>query len=400
MESTNDYGFIEELTTGSLEHGSIELILKIFSEFCDVAVAYIESPENIIHISFGSDNFSSNIRLYPIEEVTRLYTHFPVMHYGDFFGSIVIDSPNGVFFPQNRFLPHLANALKICKFLGTNEIFNLESDDAIIDILMSGHKDGIDASKNRLMRKRIDPNGEFCAVAIYFKAEETASEAYSGLLERFRGVAKCFPIPFISCVWHDFFVFYFFVSENDIIKSIINNFKEIAIHHGKEKESPYSIYIGVGGIVRGFENFLWSWNQSVNSIKYALIKENNSLLCLWEDMGINRNISDMAGDPEYLVRCVAMLSPLLEHDCSHKGDLLPTLVAFVIKQWNLTASAKFMYLHYNSIKYRYKKIAEIMKCDLDSPETRFNLVMAVRAHLFSLSMSDFMKIMRKTRGSD
>ena len=408
MSELDDYRFIELLTANSLESGSMEQTLDMFAEFSGMPVAYIESAKNISHISRAPNNFSENIRLYPLDEVLRIYKHFPVTHAGNFIGSIILNTPPDVFFPQNRFLPHLANALKICGFIGNSETLTTQSDESFINILLTGNSEDIAACKNWLKQKKIDPDGKFCAVAIYMvydRHDENDPEAEKKelhvLYERFKGIAKCFPVQFISCIWNCFIVFDFLITDDSLLSAIINNFEEITLHHQMDDMNRISLLIGVGDKISGYDRFSTSWAQSVNSIKYSMLGSNDKkILCLWSDVGIDQNIADMASQQGYLSRCVNILEPLLAYDRSHRGILFPTLVAFTINQWNLTASAKYMFLHYNSIKYRYNNIASIMNLDLDSSKTRFDLAIIVRTYLFSLPMEKFLLTINHINNAD
>ena len=44
--------------------------------------------------------------------------------------------------------------------------------------------------------------------------------------------------------------------------------------------------------------------------------------------------------------------------------------------------------HYNSIKYRYNNISEILGMDLDDPQNRFDLSLLVKIYLYSLDVKE------------
>jgi hypothetical protein len=400
MLESEESSFIEALTSGSIESGDIARILDMFVDFSGIPVAYVETAKSALFISKAPDNFSEDLRLYPLEEIFRLYIHFPVMHSGTLIGSIILNVPQGTFFSYDKILPHLANAIKICELTGDEDTLPIQNDESFIDIMLSGHtgKEDLVMCRNWLKHKRIDPDGEFCAAAVYVydkdahaadRSSDERETEISILYERFHGIAKCFPVQFISCIWGGFIVFGFFVIEHSMIKAIANNFEEIALHRRMKNSSRLNLAIGIGDTLRGYENFATSWNQAVNAIKNSILNCDDRIICIWSNIGIDRNIADMASKPDYLCRCTEILEPLLAYDRSHRGILFPTLVSFIVNEWNITASAKGMFLHYNSIKYRYNNIAAIMKIDLDSPRNRFNLTLAVKTYLYSLPIDDF-----------
>ena len=56
----------------------------------------------------------------------------------------------------------------------------------------------------------------------------------------------------------------------------------------------------------------------------------------------------------------------------------------VIQQgWNLKATADALYIHYNSVKYRYAKICRLLNLDLSVHDNRTLVEIALKLHLLS-----------------
>ncbi|GAC1323671.1 MAG: hypothetical protein NVSMB2_21500 [Chloroflexota bacterium] len=72
-------------------------------------------------------------------------------------------------------------------------------------------------------------------------------------------------------------------------------------------------------------------------------------------------------------------SRLRTFDESEHGELLPTLEAF-LDEGSINAAAERMNVHRNSLTYRLKRIQEITRVNLDDPETRFLVQLALHAH--------------------
>ena len=71
-----------------------------------------------------------------------------------------------------------------------------------------------------------------------------------------------------------------------------------------------------------------------------------------------------------------------------------TLHTFVRHSWNLTAVSKELWLHYNSMKYRYNKIAALLGKNLDDPEVRFKLTVIFYIYAYSLSPLEYLNSAR------
>jgi purine catabolism regulator len=71
------------------------------------------------------------------------------------------------------------------------------------------------------------------------------------------------------------------------------------------------------------------------------------------------------------------LGALAAHDREKGSRLVSTLDAF-LRSGNATEAAARLSLHRNSLLYRLRRIREITGLDLDDPETRFALHLALR----------------------
>src|ERR1700682_802795 len=71
------------------------------------------------------------------------------------------------------------------------------------------------------------------------------------------------------------------------------------------------------------------------------------------------------------------LGPLIEHDTARKGNLVATLRAY-LETGEQQQAAQRLRVHPNTLRYRLDRIREISAVDLEDPETRLNLAVALR----------------------
>ncbi|MDQ6877739.1 MAG: PucR family transcriptional regulator ligand-binding domain-containing protein [Candidatus Dormibacteraeota bacterium] len=71
------------------------------------------------------------------------------------------------------------------------------------------------------------------------------------------------------------------------------------------------------------------------------------------------------------------LGPLVEHDAARKGSLVATLRAY-LETGEQQEAAKRLRVHPNTLRYRLDRIREISSVDLEDPETRLNMAVALR----------------------
>lgn len=71
------------------------------------------------------------------------------------------------------------------------------------------------------------------------------------------------------------------------------------------------------------------------------------------------------------------LGPLLDYDMRQHADLIKTLEAFFACHGNLSQTAEMLIVHRNTLLYRMNRINEIAQIDLERPEIRLALHLAL-----------------------
>ena len=83
--------------------------------------------------------------------------------------------------------------------------------------------------------------------------------------------------------------------------------------------------------------------------------------------------------PDALRRFVhELLGPLLEYAQSRDTPLLETLEALSTSRWVRRAAARHLSIHINSMTYRVERIEALTGLQLDDPETRVAISIALR----------------------
>jgi sugar diacid utilization regulator/putative methionine-R-sulfoxide reductase with GAF domain len=97
-----------------------------------------------------------------------------------------------------------------------------------------------------------------------------------------------------------------------------------------------------------------------------------------DDLGPLRFVLDSTDltHAEEMVR--QQLGPLIDHDAARKSPLMPTLRAYLDANGHQPTAAAACYIHISTLKYRLKKIRELLDEDLSDPETGFQLRLAFK----------------------
>jgi len=98
------------------------------------------------------------------------------------------------------------------------------------------------------------------------------------------------------------------------------------------------------------------------------------------ELNVYRLLFQLEDNPELGAFADEVLGKLIAYDRAQGTELVPTLSAYFTHKGNLSQTAEALFVHRNTLLYRMERIKEIGGLDLDNPETRFNIQLALRAY--------------------
>jgi hypothetical protein len=108
----------------------------------------------------------------------------------------------------------------------------------------------------------------------------------------------------------------------------------------------------------------------------------------WEALGVYRILSSL-DDVSALDRLVAeQLGVLLDHDRDRGSQLVETLHHYLESGGSPTTTAKALFVHASTVKYRLTRIRHVGGYDLSKPATRFALQLATEAWVVLRALRD------------
>jgi len=81
-------------------------------------------------------------------------------------------------------------------------------------------------------------------------------------------------------------------------------------------------------------------------------------------------------------RVIDILTPLITEAEGNRSELFETLKVYSECNGNLSEAARILHIHRNSLAYRLHKIEQLTGRNLDDPEDRFMLAIAVHLYPF------------------
>jgi purine catabolism regulator len=96
------------------------------------------------------------------------------------------------------------------------------------------------------------------------------------------------------------------------------------------------------------------------------------------DLGLYQLLTALGSNPEAARFFRKTVRPLLEHDENRNAELVNTLEAFFACHGNLSQTAGRLHIHRNTLTYRLEHISAITRLDLNDPDARFSLQLALK----------------------
>lgn len=147
--------------------------------------------------------------------------------------------------------------------------------------------------------------------------------------------------------------------------------------------SPFTITIGVGNYYDNIADVHKSYAESRISINLGYTLRWFDCILFYRDMGLYRMLTPIAANPETQDFCERFLKPLEDYDRENGRELMDTLQEIVQCGWNLKKASENLFLHYNSMKYRYSKICTVMNLDFDDHANRLMTEIAIVVYMMN-----------------
>jgi purine catabolism regulator len=136
---------------------------------------------------------------------------------------------------------------------------------------------------------------------------------------------------------------------------------------------------GIGRPVAGIAEWRTSYREAEQALEMASQLDERQPI-FFGDLSVYRLLFKMAEHPDLVSFCNETLGALTHYDKEQNSNLVETLEAFFAHHGNLSQTAESLFIHRNTLQYRMDRIAEIASIDLDNPETRLALQLAIKAH--------------------
>jgi purine catabolism regulator len=142
-----------------------------------------------------------------------------------------------------------------------------------------------------------------------------------------------------------------------------------------------SVSVGVGRVGRGFEGIRQSHLEARQALMLGRRIRGTGQVTLFDQLGVYRLIFAAEQLPEMRGFLDETLGLLIAYDREHGAELVKTLDAYFEANCSPKEASNLLQVHRNTVLYRLDRIAAIMQIDLNDPDTRLRLHLALHVRL-------------------
>lgn len=164
-------------------------------------------------------------------------------------------------------------------------------------------------------------------------------------------------------------------NEHDSLENF-NNFLRNMFNRLKKMQGDFKWGAGISR-QHGLTALQQGYFQAVEALHHGIQIAGFGHVQHYVDMGVYRLFTHPALQEEVEKFVDEWLGPLLDYDQLHQANLIQTLGVFLESGGNYRETAKIMFLHHNTVRYRIQTISKLLNCNIQETKTRLHLQIAL-----------------------
>ncbi|QGP93104.1 Purine catabolism regulatory protein [Neomoorella glycerini] len=161
------------------------------------------------------------------------------------------------------------------------------------------------------------------------------------------------------------------------IKTMLANLVAQLRNQVKKRFPDTSFSVGIADFYASVTELYRAFQEAKTALKLGTLFKGGESLTYFSELGIIRLLYKM-GELELRDYWQSILGPLREYDRQHESELLATLKIYFRCDGDQQETARRLFIHPNTLKYRLKKIEEITALNLNKVEAMVNLYLALQ----------------------
>jgi len=143
--------------------------------------------------------------------------------------------------------------------------------------------------------------------------------------------------------------------------------------------------VGLSDYYIPIESFDEALNQSRTALKYAVFKERDR--AAYDEIGIFQLVIPILSQPQIQYYYRRVCNQLMDYDKKHQSNLMETACAYVHNDGDIKQTAVDLFQHINTVRYRIRKIFEILNLPVGKGLKYETLALAI--HIYELNKREY-----------
>lgn len=153
-----------------------------------------------------------------------------------------------------------------------------------------------------------------------------------------------------------------------------------AIQSDVQEKTGFTVTVGVGNIKEDIFQCHESYQEAKKALEMIRTTCGPGHLVFWSDLGVYKLLGNLYDTQEAQTFFMEYIGSLIDYDSRKKGNLIKTLEALIRNNWEMKATAAELSIHYNTLKYRFRKICEIIAFEPENSEQRLNIALSLKLY--------------------
>ena len=393
-------------TQVAIEGKGISDIMDTLYKMVNRDLAFIDLVFNEDYIRGNSNEFRKDIENLELKDLLEKYYSYSVQIGSSVYGYIIVreSRETSSLMDLDRITIESASTvlkLEIQKRISNNQIEQKYRDEFVRDLLVNNIRTLEEANSRAALYGWKINKGLVCLIVDIdnFK-EKFISLENTKKLEEERN--KIFDLAiskmkrnFYQCLYANYSDSIVFLVEPDIkpMEAFFNKLEKVSkeIREETKANTNFTVTIGIGSYKESIMDVYISFVEAQKAVRIGRTIYAKDRTHVYSELGVYRMLYNLSLEEEADSFCSECLQKLIDYDAENNGEYMNTLRCLVKNDWNLKQTAEELFIHYNTMKYRFSRICEIINLDLDNREDKFKIEFCLKLMDMSKQYSLYMK---------
>ncbi|WP_333638491.1 PucR family transcriptional regulator [Tissierella praeacuta] len=380
-------------------------IMDILYKILGKDIAFIDLVFNRNYIRGTSHELKEDVEGTGLKNILDKYYSYPVQISNSIYGYLILkkSEESSLEDLDNITIEHASTVLKlnIQKEISNYQIEQKYRDEFIQDLIINNIRTVEEANNRAALYGWKIENGLVCLIVDIdnfkekFMSLKNTQELENEKNKIFSLANSKMRRSFKQCFYTIYSDSIVFLVEQDIgsMEDFFEKLEKVSeeIREEVKENSKFTVSIGIGTYQESIIDVYISFVEAQKAVRIGRTVYEEDKTHIYSNLGVYRMLYNLSLEDDAHSFCEEYLKKIIDYDIENNSEYMNTLRTIVKNDWNLKQTSEEMFIHYNTIKYRFSKICEIMNLDLNNREEKFKIEFCLKLMNMSSQYSLYMK---------